>query len=130
MASYWLGHLGPRYSPRTVCQSVARGTLTDILNAPCNFCFTFHASQLKCFVPNDPGLFLGRELSRDRPVTLPNGQEEHVIKEILDDQRRGKGWQYLVRWKGYGPGDDEWMPRQEIEKTVTEGRGGLTQGVN
>ena len=93
----------------------------DIPNAPRNFCFTFHASQLKRFVPNDPGLFPERELSRDGPVRLPNRQEEHVIERILDDRRQGKGWQYLVRWKGYGPGDDEWMPRREIEETVALG---------
>ena len=93
----------------------------DIPNAPSNFCFTFHASQLKRFVPNDRELFPGRELSRDGPVVLPSGREEHVIEGILDERRRGRGWQYLVRWKGYGPGDDEWMPRREVEETVALG---------
>ena len=83
----------------------------DITNAPQNSCFTFHASQLKQHVPNDREKFPGRELSRDGPVMLSDGQEEHVIDRILDERRRGRGWQYLVRWKGYGPGDDEWMPR-------------------
>ena len=59
----------------------------EIPNAPPNFCFTFHVSQLKRYVPNDQELFPGRELPRDRPVLLPNGQEEHVIKEILDERR-------------------------------------------
>jgi hypothetical protein len=27
-------------------------------------------------------------------------------------------WQYLVRWKGYGPGDDEWMSRRDLEETI------------
>ena len=90
----------------------------DIPNAPQNSCFTFHASQLKRYVPNDQERFPGRELSRDGPVTLSNGQEEHVIEKILDERRRGRAWQYLVQWKGYGPGDDEWMPRREIEETI------------
>lgn len=90
----------------------------DIPNAPSNACPTFHASQLKRYVQNDPALFPGRELTRDGPVVLPDGQEEHVIERILDERRRGRGWQYLVRWKGYGPGDDEWMARREIEETV------------
>jgi hypothetical protein len=99
----------------------------DIPNAPPNFCFTFHASQLKRYVSNDRDLFLGRELSRDGPVVLENGEEEHVIERILDERRWGRGWQYLVRWKGYGPGDDEWLPRRELEETVALGewlRGG------
>ena len=90
----------------------------DIPNAPSNACPTFHASQLKRYIQNDPALFPGRELARDGPVVLPDGQEEHVIERILDERRRGRGWQYLVRWKGYGPGDDEWMARREIEETV------------
>ena len=90
----------------------------EIPNAPSNSCFTFHASQLKRYVPNDQELLPGRELSRDGPVLLANGQEEHVIERILDERRHGRGWQYLVRWKGYGPGDDEWMPRREIEETI------------
>ena len=49
---------------------------------------------------------------------LANGQEERVIERILDERRRGRGWQYLVRWKGYGAGDDEWLPRREIEETI------------
>ena len=24
----------------------------------------------------------------------------------------------MVRWKGYGAGDDEWLPRREIEETI------------
>ena len=72
-------------------------------------------------MPNDPNLFPGRELAKDGPVTLENGAEEHVIERILDERRRGRGWQYLVRWKGYGLGDDEWLPRRELEETVALG---------
>ena len=101
----------------------------EIPNAPPNFCHTFHVSQLKRYVPNDRALFPGRDFPRDGPVLLENGREEHVIERILDERRRGKGWQYLVRWKGYGPGDDEWLPRREIEETIAldewlRGRGG------
>ena len=101
----------------------------EVPNAPPNFCHTFHASQLKRYVPNDRTLFPGRDFPRDGPVLLENGREEHVIERILDERRRGRGWQYLVRWKGYGPGDDEWLPRREIEETIAldewlRGRGG------
>ena len=89
-----------------------------IPNTPSNLCLTFHASQLKRYVANNAVLFPGRELSRDGPVTLPGGQKEHVIERIIDERRRGRGWQFLVRWKGYGAGDDEWLARREVEETV------------
>ena len=90
----------------------------DVPNAPPNFCFTFHASQLKRYVPNDQELFPGREFPRDGPVMLEDGREEHVIERIIDERKRGRGFQYLVRWKGYGPGDDEWLSRREVEETI------------
>lgn len=88
-----------------------------ILNAPS----TFHASQLKRYVRNNPGLFPRRELARDGPVTLENGEEEYVVERILDERKRGRGWQYLVRCKGYGPGDGEWMARRDIGDNRTGG---------
>src|SRR5882762_2175956 len=69
-------------------------------------------------ISNDQTLFPGRELPHDGPVTLVDGSEEHGIERILDERRRGKGWQYLVQWKGYGLGDDEWLPRREVEETI------------
>ena len=90
----------------------------EVPNAPPNFCSTFHASQLKRFVPNNEALFPGREFPRDGPVVLADGSKEHVIDRILDEKRSGRGWKYLVRWKGYGPGDDEWLARREIEETI------------
>ena len=101
----------------------------DVPNAPLNFCFMFHTSQLKRYVQNDQDLFPGQEFPCDGPVMLESGEEEHVIERILDERRRGRGWQYLVRWKGYGPGDDEWLARRELEETIAldewlRGRGG------
>jgi hypothetical protein len=90
----------------------------EVPNTSPNFCSTFHASQLRRYVPNDRNLFPGRELPRDGPVMLENGEEEHVIERILDERRRGRGWQYLVRWKGYGQSDDEWLTRRELEETI------------
>ena len=41
-----------------------------------------------------------------------------VIERILDERKRGRGWQYLVRWKGYGPGYNEWLSRGKLEETI------------
>ena len=43
-----------------------------------------------------------------------DGYEEYVIDHIVDARRAGRGHRYLVRWKGYGPEDDTWLPGKEL----------------
>ncbi|KIM92140.1 hypothetical protein PILCRDRAFT_247 [Piloderma croceum F 1598] len=31
------------------------------------------------------------------------------MDEIINSRRRGRGWQFLVRWSGYGPQHDLWL---------------------
>lgn len=60
-------------------------------------------------------MFPGREHSRPPPILTESGMMENVIEKIIDQRKRGRGWQYLVRWAGYGPEDDEWLPRRDVE---------------
>jgi len=76
---------------------------------------TFHASLLKRFNENDSILFPSRELERPEPVMTENGLEEYHIEKIVDERRRGRGWQYLVKWSGYSEGDNTWLPQRELE---------------
>ena len=46
----------------------------------------------------------------------PEGLEEYAIERILDEQRRGCGYQYLVQWVGHGPEEDRWLPQHELEE--------------
>jgi hypothetical protein len=77
----------------------------------------FHVSELKRHVPNNAELFPSRELQRPGPIVTPSGQELWEIERILDKQKRGRGHQYLIRWCGYGPEADVWVPGQELENT-------------
>ena len=68
----------------------------------------FHVSQIKPVVhsphstpaPTPPA-----------PLTLPDGDLAWEVDKILGVRRYGKGYQYLVDWKGYRPEDRSWVPR-------------------
>lgn len=75
---------------------------------------TFHVSLLRKFVSNNADLFPLRERSIPGPVLTDEGRTEFFIDRIVDERRRGRGKQYLVRWTGEGPEGDLWLPRSEL----------------
>ena len=77
---------------------------------------TFHASLLKPWRSNDAELFPTRQHSNPGPILTEDGIEEWEVDSIVDRRRRGRGWQYLVRWKGWGPEADDWLPGKEVEE--------------
>jgi hypothetical protein len=77
---------------------------------------TFHVSELKRFLPNDATLFPSRELAQPGPIMTADGLEEYLIDKIIDSRRRGRGWQFLVRWVGYGPEHDRWLPGSALDE--------------
>lgn len=53
------------------------------------------------------------------PAVTIEGEEEYELEAIVDSGMRGRGrnrrMHYLVRWKGYGPEHDVWLPEEEME---------------
>jgi hypothetical protein len=92
-------------------------TYTLDLPAHTNIHPTFHASELKRHVANNADLYPTREQQRPAPFITPSGAEEWEIEKILDRRRRGRGYQYLVRWRGFGPEADVWLSGQELESS-------------
>jgi hypothetical protein len=74
----------------------------------------FHTSEIEPYIENDPSLFPNRQLPRPGPITTEDGEEEWEIDEIIDERRRGRGVQYLVRWTGHGSEDERWLPGREL----------------
>ena len=77
-----------------------RGAPTSI-----NVQFLRHYRRL----PQAEGL---RDLTPPPPSKELGGQREWEVEEILEKRRRGKGEEYLLRWKGYPR--PTWVPRRDL----------------
>ena len=85
----------------------------ELLNSP-NIFPTFHALQLKRFTENNTSLFPLHEHISPSPIMMSDGMEKYAIDRIIDKWHRGRGHQYLVCWVGYGPEEDQWLLRHEL----------------
>jgi len=47
------------------------------------------------------------------PPDLVNGEEEYEVESIRDHRKRGRGYQYLVVWKGYS--DETWESESNLK---------------
>jgi hypothetical protein len=67
----------------------------------------FHIDLLTPYIETD---FHGPNYMRP-PPDLVDGKEEYEVESILKSRRYGRGHkvQYLVKWKGYGDSDNEWV---------------------
>ena len=86
----------------------------DLPNNPHVF-LTFHFSQIIPFIENNPSLFPSRELTKPPPVIIDDEEEEFFIDRIIAEHTRGRGMQYLVRWTGYSPEEDRWLPTLSLK---------------
>ena len=66
-----------------------------------------HVSQLRKHLPG------GSSPAPPAPVER-DGNLEFEIEHISRHRRRGRQFEYLVRWEGYGPEHDEWMTEDNL----------------
>jgi hypothetical protein len=55
------------------------------------------------------------ERREERPAPqIVSGNEEYEVEEILKHRKRGRGYQYLVKWKNYPLNERTWEPRRHL----------------
>jgi hypothetical protein len=92
----------------------AASTVTlDMPNTP-NLFPTFHTSNIKAWHSNDDIKYPSRTLEAPGPIDV-NGVEEFFVDSIIDHRKIGKGYRYLVHFKGFGSEDDRWISGSELD---------------
>src|SRR5271155_5310214 len=89
--------------------------ILEVLN-PLNYCLelpwswrihpVIHASLLSPYKTN--GVH-GENFIRP-PPDLVEGQPEYKVEAVISHRRHGKGYSYLIKWKGYSTAENTWEP--------------------
>jgi hypothetical protein len=69
----------------------------------------FHSSLLEPHHANT----IPNRIEPPPPVVEIDGETEYEVEEILDVRKRGRGIQYLIKWKGYD-GQDTWQSPSDV----------------
>ncbi|CAI5461314.1 unnamed protein product [Closterium sp. Yama58-4] len=113
-----LSHLPSKLRPRFCGPFLVEAQVTPVtfrLRLPDTWKLhnAFHVQLLKPY--KDPNQqFQGRQLPPPPPV-LVQDEPEYEIERVLTHRRRGgKTLEFLIRWKGYDPTEDSWVPEADM----------------
>ena len=72
----------------------------------------FHAVLLKPYQENN---IYGKNFPAPPPEII-NGEEVYQIETIPKHRKRGRGYQYLIKWEGYPILEASWEPESSFSK--------------
>ena len=73
------------------------------------------ATGLRLRIPVPAWARKERKLLQQQADLQADTSDVYEVQRVLGARKvRGGGWQYLVRWKGWGPEDDTWEPRAHM----------------
>jgi hypothetical protein len=55
--------------------------------------------------------------NRPPPITV-DGEEEYEVEGIMDSRETKGKWEYLIKWKGYGPEESTWEPKGNLKNAA------------
>ncbi|KNE95009.1 hypothetical protein PSTG_11706 [Puccinia striiformis f. sp. tritici PST-78] len=58
----------------------------------------------------------GRRRAEPGPIIV-DGEEEWEVDQLLDCRKRGRGREFLVEWKGFGPDSNSWEPETNLSNS-------------
>ncbi|GJP51941.1 hypothetical protein CLOM_g11072 [Closterium sp. NIES-68] len=73
----------------------------------------FHVQLLKPY--RDPNTIFVRRQPPPPPPVLVQNEPEYEVESVLAHRRRRNGTvELLIRWKGYDPSEDSWVPETDM----------------
>ncbi|GJP68352.1 hypothetical protein CLOP_g25071 [Closterium sp. NIES-67] len=109
-----ISHLPSKLRPRFCGPFLVEAQLTPVTFRLClpttwKIHNTFYVQLLKPY--RDPNtIFVGRQPPPPPPVVIQN-EPEYEVESVLAHRRRRNGTvELLIRWKGYDPSEDSWVP--------------------
>jgi reverse transcriptase-like protein/integrase-like protein/chromodomain-containing protein/p58 integrase-like protein len=95
-----------REGPFTITEVLGPVTYRLQLPAAWRIHNVFHATLLKPYKENE---IYGKNYT-EPPPELVEGEEVYEVETILNHRRRGRGYQYFIKWRGYPISDASWEP--------------------
>ena len=95
-----------REGPFTITEVLGPVTYRLKLPATWRIHDVFHAALLKPYKENE---VYGQNFT-EPPPELVEGEEVYEVETILNHRKRGRGYQYYVKWRGYPISDASWEP--------------------